>query len=186
MVFSLFIIALIIFGFYYSGSNYSSDITELYSSFTPYMEDFVNSHLQAIDCEPRNYYYADSDICFVCNGIHACFDYVLVNWEHGEELSPIGTVRLNGDYDKRTELDFHSLGFTNGLDCDMDNYVCESDIGVVIQNSRVIMTLPEETDMRQKVGELAEKSGIGECEFGEMDFSCGYVDGTIYNNEVYI
>ena len=37
-----------------------SNVTELYSLFTPYMESYVNSRVQAIECQPNRYYYNEN------------------------------------------------------------------------------------------------------------------------------
>ena len=99
-------------------TKYLTNISELYSSFTPYMEDYVNYRLQAIDCQPNEYYYDDSSVCFVCKDMDACFGYGGVMRAGGGKIHPKGIRYLTRvkEFDIKV-VDFCEDGMASEFNC---------------------------------------------------------------------
>lgn len=73
-----------------------TDITELYSYFTGYMERHIDSHLEWLGCEPQQYSDDGSTICFMCEDSHPCFGYGWVNrGREGMKMNPRGLPYLD-------------------------------------------------------------------------------------------
>ncbi len=109
-----------------------TDITELYSSFTDYMKEKVDSHLRYLGCEPTQYYEKESNICFVCDKAHPCFGYGLVHRAEGEKMNIMESF-LSETAELEVEfVDFLWSGLASDfncqkaekdhLDCDMINF----------------------------------------------------------------
>jgi len=189
LILFLLIIVIVYFGFYSYKPKVKilSNITELYSLFTPYMEETVNSNLKLIDCEPNKYYYNDSAVCFVCNDMNACFGYGWVNRAEGEKMNPMGLPYLSEECDINTKMSFYSDGFSKLLSCRCDKEcVCEDNIkarlkdeeiiltfpGNITQKQKsreVIFTFPENINIKQKIEQITKKVGIGECNFTDRN-----------------
>jgi hypothetical protein len=162
--------------------KYLTNTTELFSLFTPYMQKHVSLSLQAVNCKPNKYYYEDSTICFHCGSFDACFSYV---WsDRGIELlktTQPGKMFLKGNYDATTAINFHSFGLTKALNCKCNKQcLCDNGINVKMEDSTVILTSPQNINIKQKIEEAAKE--IGECEFGDLWFACGVVHG-IFKSE---
>jgi hypothetical protein len=114
-----------------------SNVTELYSLFTPTMESFVNLHLEPITCQKNEYYYNNSSFCFICGKFDTCFGFSYVIRERGKtEMNPTSTIYLNGEYDNLTALNFYSSGLDRFLNC-KENLECENGIKAKIENNIV-------------------------------------------------
>jgi len=72
----------------------SSDIQEVYDSFTDPTKELVESKLGTIACNPEQYYGQNSHICFVCESVHPCFGYVWVDRGMGERRDFSGSIYL--------------------------------------------------------------------------------------------
>ena len=86
-----------------------TNVTELYSKFTPYTKDYVNQKLEYIGCEPKKYYMEDREFCFICNNENFCFIYTFVNTTNERKIAVV---------DINTTIDFgikYVDFFTNGL-----------------------------------------------------------------------
>jgi len=160
-----------------------SNTTELYSSFTPYMQSYVSSHLQSIDCIPEKYYYDDSSVCFLCNDIVPCFSYSWVNRTGGERMNPYG-LYLKGEYNSDIQLSFYSFGISKLLNCECDEEcTCEDGVKATFKDNTTMFTFPTDVDMKQKITEIAGL-GINECDINVslMTFSCGNLTGYLLSS----
>lgn len=172
--------------------KYLTDIEELYSQFAPYMKSTVDSYLATIECQPTKYDKSDSEICFHCNMLDACFNYVWVKREKGEDkMNPKGIPSLKGDYSKETELNFHSLGVFKSLNCKCEQEcICDNGIKARLEErGMVIFTFPKDVNIKEAIKKIVAKAEKPECEFEDLDgivnFSCGtLLRGTITENEV--
>jgi hypothetical protein len=114
-----------------------SNVTDLYSLFTPAMENFVNLHLDPTGCQKSEYYYKNSSLCFLCDKFDACFSFGYVKRELGKtKINPMGNVYLDGKYDNLTALHFYSSGLDKLLGC-RDNLECENGIKAKIEDNIV-------------------------------------------------
>jgi hypothetical protein len=117
-----------------------SNITELNSLFTPYMESEVNSHLKYIDCNPKNYYYNDSFVCFICNDFDACFGYAWVTREEGKLKMNIVNAKLeNVKIFSSKNADFYLNGLASKFNCNTVNnsaLSCDFSIYIVFKEER--------------------------------------------------
>lgn len=98
--------------------KYFTDISKLYSFFTEYMKDEVDSHLQLLNCSPKEYYYDNSNLCFVCRKMHPCFGFGWVNRNGIEKMNPKGIPYLSRvkGFDVKI-ADFCEDGLASEFDC---------------------------------------------------------------------
>jgi hypothetical protein len=114
--------------YYFVKEKYLTNIEELYSLFTDYMKETVDSRLRVLDCTPKEYYYNNFSFCFVCKKIHPCFNFVWVDREGGKKMNPYG-VYLRGKYDTETDLNFYTFGIAKVLNCKCNQEcICENGI----------------------------------------------------------
>lgn len=207
LVLSLIFVLLIFFissflYFYYfhflpSKPKYLTNITELYSLFTPYMERHVNYRLKAVECQPNKYYYDDSAVCFVCGGIDACFGYAWVNINGEERTNPKGLPKLFGKYNADTEISFYSYGVSKVLNCVCEKEcICKDNIKVIEGKYGIKFIFPEDINIEESIKKIAIDLQMGDCTFfnrtlslGDRiinlpSFSCGNLEGIIISNEV--
>jgi len=159
-----------------------SNVTELYSLFTVYMEESVNSYLKYIECQPNKYCYDDSSICFTCNEMEACFGYGWVNRSGGEKMNPVSPFFLKGKYSKEELISFHSYGMSWLLNCVCnENCTCNDEINVELTENDVRFTFPTNASIKQKIEEI---SGEG-CNVAPSDglsfIHCKNLRGIILN-----
>ena len=133
IVFLILIIISSLYFYYFhflpSKTKYSTDITDLYSSFSPYMKSEVDSRLQLLDCIPKEYYYDNSNICFVCGKIHPCFGFGWVSREGTKKMNPKHPIFLKGKYSREEELNFYSENIAKLLNCKCNGEcICDSGI----------------------------------------------------------
>lgn len=115
---ALAFVLLIIGVCYFFAKSKHSNLSGLYSNFTPYMARVVSYRLSAIDCEPDKYYYKDQTLCLVCKAVDACFPYAWVDrGPEGMLMNPMGKPYLAGEYDNLTALHFYSSGIDKLLGC---------------------------------------------------------------------
>jgi len=167
-----------------------SNVTELYSLFTPYMKSTVNYRLQAINCQPNEYYYENSSVCFVCNDMHACFGYGWVIRAGGEKMNPKGVPYLSGKYNRDALINFYSWGLAKELGCSCEmGCECSEGIKVRLEDNIVIFSFPENYNITKRIEEVARDIGFGNCEFiisNISSFNCGVFGGGIISNKVII
>jgi len=214
--FIIFIILISLFSsflyFYYfvrpsEKPKYSTNIEELYFSFTDYMKDEVNSHLQLLSCEPKEYYYDNSNLCFVCGKIHACFGFGWVYRSGKQKMNPKSPFFLSGEYSQEEELNFYSENIAKLLNCKCsEECICEDGIKASVENFKVVFTFPENINIKEKITEIAKRDNVLKCEFTDVNketeekeikevgmtgmnlvdiiFSCNNIKGIIKSNEV--
>ena len=147
--------------------QFLTNTTELYSSFTPYMQQWVNSRLNSIDCKPDKYYFNDSQICFACKELNVCFGYVYVQREGGEKINPYGYPFLIGKYDENVAVNFYSLGLSNSLNCEKGiekKWICNNEIELTFENNTVTLMFPQGSNLYQEIERISMENGL-ECEF---------------------
>jgi len=160
-----------------------SNVTELYSLFTPYMKTQINSRLQSIECQPTKYYYNDSSVCFVCNEIDACFGYSWVNRTGDKKMNPKCTSFLSGKYSKEDKLNFCSCGIARLLDCSCNEVCnCKQGMEVSLTDGFVSFTFPMNVDLKEKIEQITgEKCDIIESGKGLLHIHCENFKGYIFN-----
>jgi hypothetical protein len=159
-------------------AKYLTNTTELYSLFTTYMQEHVNQSLKAVNCKPSKYYYNDSVVCFYCGSFDACFRYGMIARGTTRMMNPYGETFLKGSYDTTTLISFYSYGLTKALNCNCNGQCsCDNAIVAKLENNRIIITFPENINIRQKIREASEKAGLGDCEFKDSIFTCGILGG---------
>lgn len=144
-----------------------SNITFLYSLFTEYMKHNVEYRLSLIDCEPKEYYYEDSSVCFVCDKMDACFGYTWVNRSSGNRMNLKDLPYLK-NY-KKIDVkvaDFYNdrlASFFNCKEKDEKTLECDYTVTFVLGEKSVIMTLknPEELEnIARKICESLKKPSL--------------------------
>ncbi|MDI6798534.1 MAG: hypothetical protein QMD12_00845 [Candidatus Aenigmarchaeota archaeon] len=99
-----------------------SNVTELYSSFTPDTKDFVNFYLSISNCKPTQYYFENSILCFKCLDKATCFKYI---------QNSIGQFKMTGltflKYDRAIDQkdakvigSFYTDDLTNFMSCESE------------------------------------------------------------------
>jgi hypothetical protein len=172
--------------------EYLTNTTELYTYFTPYMEQKINIYLDSVDCRPNNYYYQNNTLCFVCNKIDVCFVYTWVERTGGQKIRP-DYFYLRGLVDKQTELDFYSKGISKILNCNCteERCVCENEINAKLdyvdkQTYQSPFVLYEYKDnVEEKINYICNKMEMGEVIFDENSFECGELSG-LFTDEVFV
>jgi len=166
-----------------------SNITELYSMFTPYMKMNVDYHIKAVNCEPDKYYYRGESICFVCENYDACFGYSWVNRDSNKKMNP-NTSELYGVYDTDTIVNFYSLGLAKKLGCTcVDKCECQEGVTLNQVDGRLIFGFPEDVNKIQMVETVFHDIGLS-CTFSTLNitdetiFNCEVLGGFIRSNEV--
>jgi hypothetical protein len=183
LLFILLIIAFLFFFIYpliHPKVNYLTNTTELYSSFTPYMQDWVNFYLQAINCEQKKYYYLNESVCFACQNFDACFGYAYVNRSEGVRMNPMGKPLLSTEMPSII-FPFYSFGVTNIINCSYNQKemecLCENGIKAkMIEDHTVILTFPEDVDINQTLKDVTDNLGFKKCDFRNMGFACEVVE----------
>ena len=135
-----FLLFLLILGFLYylffiysiEESKYLKNITELYSSFTEYMKEIIDYRLELLDCQPKKYYYDNSNVCFVCDKTHACFGFSWVDKEGGKKMNPQNLPYLKIEEIDIKAADFYRHGLASGFNCNKkDENRLECDNGLI-------------------------------------------------------
>jgi hypothetical protein len=169
-----------------------SNVTELYSLFTPYMLDFVNSRQAAMNCQPTQFYYLDSvnntQFCLVCGKFDICYGYAWVN-RNGVMLMNPTELFLVGEYNQKTLLNLYSYGVADVLNCDCTNKECSCENGITARIAEFgnIFTFPKNVNIMTEVENIARKMGKYPCEAinNATRIKCGdLVAAKISENEV--
>ncbi|UCG95047.1 MAG: hypothetical protein JSV92_03310 [archaeon] len=168
-------------------SEIFSDLETVYSQFTPFMEDHVDSKLEEINCEPSGYYYLDSEVCFVCEEVEACFGYGWVNRTGGKKMNPSGPSTIKTDEFDRKFVDFHMKGLATLFNCiNVNETLLSCDHGILMEKnepgsciSEVNITYSGEIDKDKIAGEICEHLGGEEISYVEEDstYSCNFASG---------
>jgi len=156
IVLIVLILAVAYFGLYYHPSRPKirketlSNITELYSLFAPYMKSYVTSHLQGIECQPNEYYYNDSCVCFLCKKFDVCFSYTWVNLTGGEKMNPREAPYLTNyeTFDSKV-ADFYKDRLATNLNCKPRNksaLSCDMSVSFILLEKDVKMFLLDQTN----------------------------------------
>jgi len=170
-----------------------TEFTTLYSQFTPNMKNQVDSYVKAgLQCEPEGYYYNNESVCFICSDIIPCFYYQMVNVGEPEEKMNFQEVVLTGSFSKETELTFYSQGIFKLLNCQCaEKCFCEEEIEAELLEKEVtFIFLGTHQNAKDKLAELSNKTGQGECKFTEIEeqvfagFECGNWFGVLIGNRV--
>jgi hypothetical protein len=159
-------------------TRYETNISELYSRFTPTLKNAVSFRLKAIECNPSKYYLENEAVCFVCRKATACFHYALVNWgPEGMKMEFTGMAELKGKFNEMEALAFYSFGISKLLDC-QSNLVCQQNIKATIEKPLVKFQFPSTEIINGVILELKNKLGIGEeCKtFGTKIIECGQLE----------
>jgi hypothetical protein len=111
-------------------AKYLKNLSELYSSFTDYMKEEVDYHLKLLGCQPKEYYYEGSNVCFNCKEFQPCFGFALVDMGKGKKFmnivgSPIlkfkkFTVKVADFYYDRLATKFNCKEVKKELKCDFN------------------------------------------------------------------
>ncbi len=134
LLFLLILSFLYYFFFIYSveESKYLKNITKLYSSFTEYMKETIDYRLELLGCQPKKYYYDNSDLCFVCDKTHACFGFGWVDREGGKKMNPKGISYLKVEEIDIKAADFYRYGLASEFQCNKkDENRLECDKGLI-------------------------------------------------------
>jgi len=171
-------------------------ITDFYSSFTPHMEKYVTYLTRAIDCEPKQYYYIDSQLCFLCTKGKPCFEYFWVEREEGPRMS-LKNISLTGYYDKQTEYAFYTFGISNLLNCKcIEDCVCEDGIKLYFEEitppTGPVFIFPPNIKIESKIDKITKEWGITEeCKTIRIgnytegvikQINCGFLVSLVLNN----
>lgn len=187
---------LILYYFPKNQEEYLTNTTDLYSLFTPYMKNYVDCYLDGINCSPEKYYYNNSKICFICDDIVSCFDYLLIERGGKQKINPHG-ISLEGKFKKEDEINFYSLGISKMFNCKFnEKYICEKGIEMKFNDSskQVAFIFPKNMTNKEIKNEIEYKMKEKDinCNFinpynstNISSFSCGYIKGNIVFNEVY-
>lgn len=147
------------------GKEIFTDIGVLYSKFSPYMKEQVDFNLKNMKCEPNEYYYENSKICFICKNSDICFEYRIE--KEAENMKKTGkniTIRLdeienityqekfylnglpelkNSDYDV-DYADFYFNGFASAFNCEKgifggEELHCDYGVKFVFEEADVVI-----------------------------------------------
>lgn len=173
----LILIISISFYFYYlSKPKYLTNTAELYSSFTPYMQENMDSHLQLIDCEPEKYYYGDSSICFVCDEMDACFGYGLVNRFGEKKMNPKGLPYLKNIKEISVKAaDFYNDGLASNFYCrkeSRNSLRCEKSLIFRMDDSQVKMFLSDLSRLEEVSKDICTYFGKEWLKCEDLDCEC--------------
>jgi hypothetical protein len=164
--------------------KYSKDIERLYSSFTEVMKHQIDYRLKSISCEPKEYYFRNSDICFVCSKIYPCFSYNWVELDGGKKRNLSKLPYLMGNYSNEDMINFYSFGITKLLGCQCNgDCVCRDGIKVKFDKRRIIFLMPKsDIDyINSFILNIAKALNIKEC-FKEINIPSNTF---IYNRFIY-
>lgn len=198
----VFIILIIVFlAFFYNPMGLKTEIltnvTDLYSLFTPGTEKYVTYYTKGIKCEPKEYYYVDSQICFLCDKAKPCFEYVWVE-RTGVLKMNIKNISLIEFVDKQTEYSFYSFGISDLLNCVCnEECICEDGIRLVSEETKAptgpIFIFPPNIEIESKIEKITKEWEIEEkCEVTRFDnftegvskqIECGILSVLILNNK---
>lgn len=161
----LFILAIFIligsvlsYFYFLSQPKYSTNITELYSSFTDYMKETVDYRLQLLDCTPEKYYYDNSNLCFICGNIHPCFGFGWVERSGGRKMNPKSLFFLKGKYSKEDTLNFYSYGIAKLLNCRCnEECICDDEIKTEMTENEIRFTFPTDTNIKEKIEKIIKE-----------------------------
>jgi len=171
-------------------TKYLKNITELYSSFTDYMKETVDYRLKLLACEPKEYYYDNSNLCFVCGKIHACFGFGWVNRTGGERMNPKGRPYLT-NYEKfGVEIaDFYEDGLASLFECvkkDDETLSCVDDIVFVKDDDDVKMMLTDEHKLEDASNRICAHFGNPSPDCRESVCSCGNKQIIFTNEQLFV
>ncbi len=162
--------------------TYLTNTDQIYSSFTNYLKDTVDSRLQLLNCEPKEYYYDDSYFCFVCDDIYPCFGYGWVNRELKRKRNP-QTIYITGTEEFEVRIaDFCRDGLASKLNCQEingDYLECEKirfsgiNRNGVFECDEVKLTLKEEIEFKDFAVEFCKVKNEELGEVSESSISCG-------------
>jgi len=173
-----------------------SNISGLYSLFTPYMKDFVDSHLNLLNCRPEEYYYTENNdvnnaICFICGKLDLCYRYITVRRSGGILMMNPNGLFLVGDYNQKDILNLYSYGVIDAINCECDENgcFCENDIDVVVvheTSTYIVFSFPVNSNIETEVRNIAMKMGKQECKnIDDSLIVCGDLGARkIENNKV--
>ncbi len=178
--------------------KYFTDITELYSSFTDPMKAEVGSYLQSLACEPKEYYYDNSNLCFVCGDIHTCFGYVWVDRrEEGMKRNSKYIPYIAGIEEFNVKVaDFCKAGLAsefncqkineNSLECEQIKFIATYE-GGIFKCEEVRLMLKEEAELKNFANDFCRLREEEIREATESFASCGrYRIGIRENREIRI
>jgi len=153
LVIAFFFIMFFIFLIQEPEQGYLTDIEKLYSLFTPYMESWVDSHLEKINCKPNEFYIASKEICFNCNKFEACFGYASVRRTGGMKMNPKGKPYLKNVKEISLEVaDFYKEGLASKFDCQKKNkniLECDEGVSFVKNDSEFDMILRDQNEIEK-------------------------------------
>jgi hypothetical protein len=141
-----------------SQEKFLTNTTELYSLFAPYMEETVNYHLRAINCQPTKYYYENSSVCFVCDNMDACFGYTWI-MKGSMKMNPWGTPFLKNIEKISVKIaDFYKDSLASRFNCKLFNdTMLRCDYGLFFQlekGKRNVNILLEDTTSFDEVADI--------------------------------
>lgn len=124
-----------------------TNLTELYSESNPHMKEYMNSSLKEINCEAREYYFIDLELCFICNFGDVCFPFNKSRGLNDSEgkLYLTGSPELkNSDYGV-DYADFYFDGFASAFNCEKDSIFgseglhCDYGVKFVFEEADVVI-----------------------------------------------
>lgn len=199
IIFGLILIISVLFYYFYflAQPKYLTDIAELYSFFTDYMKDEIGLRLQLLGCEPKKYYYDNSNFCFVCGSISPCFGYGWIDREEGMKMNPGGFPYIAGAEELEVQIaDFCKDGLASEFNCkkiNKDSLECEklkfvaTNKDGVFKCEEVKLILKEEIELKNFADDFCrlKEEELGETK--ESSVACGeYLIGLIENREIII
>ena len=170
--------------------TYLTNISELYSLFTPYMKNTVNYRLQAINCQPNKYYYEDSSICFVCDDMHACFGYTytlisgkkLMNPKRESYLKNVKRISIK-------VIDFYQKGLASDLHCNIENdktLKCEKGIKFILEDGDVKLSIDNTSQFSAVADKLCNYLGEENLVCENFNCSCGVYHIFLKENKIFV
>lgn len=191
----LVLLVLIFLYLYYSSPfskepEYLTNIAELYSHFTDYMKEIVDSHLQIISCKPEKYYYSESAFCFLCDEMHPCFSFGWVHRAGGERMNPKEGPYLK-NYDKfSVEIaDFYKDGLASLFECIEKNdetLLCVDDVLFIKDYDDVKMMLGDEYKLEDVSNRICAHYGHPSPDCRELACSCDNKQIIFRNQQLFI
>jgi hypothetical protein len=169
-----------------------TNITELYSYFTDYMKETVDSYLETINCNPEKYYYYydKSAFCFICKEMHACFGFGLVQRAGAEKMNPKGSPYLK-NYEKISVVvaDFYKHGLASLFECvekDNETLSCTDEIVFVKDYDEIRMMLNDQNKLKDVSDKICAHYGnsLPDCE--ESMCSCGDKQIMFSNGQLFV
>jgi len=169
-----------------------TNITELYSYFTDYMKETVDSYLQTINCNPEKYYYYYDKpaFCFICKEMHACFGFAWVQGDGGERMNPMGKTYLK-NYDKFSikVVDFYKQGLASLFECvekTDETLSCADDVGFIKEYNDAKMILNDESKLEDVSNKICAYYGKPLPDCRESTCSCDDRRITFMNGQLFV